>query len=718
MSKLVIVESPTKAKTLKRFLGKDFMVMASYGHVRALPRRSGSVDIKNGFTPKYEILPEAKKHLNNIKEALRRVSILFLATDMDREGEAIAWHLVEALGLNNGGKTPKPEIKRIVFHEITQRAIMEALKNPREISKDLVDAQKARVILDYLVGFNLSPFLWKKVKGGLSAGRVQSVALRLICEREREIENFKSQEYWTIEAFFKKKACPERSEGNNATIFSAKIIKVEDKKLEKFSIKNEQEAQKILDKLKGSSYKVAVLTRKEIKKLPSAPFITSTIQQAAHNRLGFPAKKTMVIAQQLYEGIEMEKEMVGLITYMRTDSVHLSEEAEKEAKEVICQRFGPEYAQEKPRRFKNKPKNAQEAHEAIRPTSFHMPPEEIISFLTQDQSKLYQLIWQKALASQMATAILDSVTIDIAAADSILFRATGSTIKFPGFMVLYEEEEEDEEKKNEKLPYLEKGEELILVELKPIQHFTQPPPRYTEASLIKTLEEHGIGRPSTYASIMSTIQNRQYVNLEKKKFYAQPLGLLVNDLLVTHFPKYVDYNFTANMEEDLDNIAKGKEKWRPIIEEFWEPFYTLIQEKDKEIKRSDLILEKTDISCPKCNKPLAVRLGRYGKFYACTGYPDCKYTEPYKDREKDANALEIPCPLCKNGRLRERKTKKGISFYGCTSYPSCQFASWEKPLREKCPQCGSDILFEKTTKQGKILTCYQKDCGFKSSVIR
>jgi DNA topoisomerase-1 len=752
---LVIVESPAKARTIEKFLGKDYRVLASYGHVRALPSKQGSVDIENDFNPKYAVLPESKKHLDAIKKELKNTDILLLATDPDREGEAIAWHLLAALGLDKN-KTNIP-VKRVVFHEITKNAIVEAVANPRDILLDLVDAQQARSILDYLVGFNLSPFLWKKIRYGLSAGRVQSVALRLICEREKEIQAFREQEYWTIDAKLANTA------GQN---FTAGLVEVNNKKLAKFDIPDRQAADGIVSALgecraeSGRAYRVEKITRSERKRTPAPPFTTSTMQQESARKLGYSAKKTMMTAQKLYEGVDIGEGTAGLITYMRTDSVVLSTLALTDAREVITALYGKEYALAKPRFFKNRAKNAQEAHEAIRPTYIGKTPAELKKYLTPDQFKLYDLIWKRTVACQMAEALLDQTSVEISAGGGFKFRASGTVIRFAGFMKLYIEGVDDEsEEKEGVLPPLSEGEQLDLVKLLPEQHFTQPPPRYSEATLVKTLEEYGIGRPSTYASILNTLVERKYTRLDKKRFIPEDVGMVVNDLLVNHFTKYVDYNFTANLEEELDKIARGEKQWKPLLHEFWEPFHTLLKQKEGEINKSDLTTEATGESCPDCGKELVVKLGKFGKFFACSGYPECKFirklekdkTEPvelvYSEEKcekcgsqmliregrygkylacsgypgcKNIQPLVKPrdtgvtCPECKEGELTEKKSRYGKMFYSCNRYPQCKFALWDPPVVKKCPKCGFPLMVKKVYKrEGEFLKCPKEECGYK-----
>ena len=762
---LVIVESPAKGKTIEKFLGPDFKVLASFGHVRALPSKQGSVDIENGFEPKYHVLPESKKHLDAIKAALKGADRLLLATDPDREGEAISWHLLAALGLDK--KNPGIKIQRVEFHEITKEAILHAVKNPRDIALDLVDAQQARSILDYLVGFNLSPFLWKKIRYGLSAGRVQSVALRLVCEREKEILAFNEQEYWTIGARLGVSAGQE---------FKAGLVAVGDKKLGKFDIPGEEVATALKAALQSGRYQVAKVTKTEKKRNPSPPFTTSTLQQEASRKLGFGAKKTMSTAQKLYEGIDIGEEgTVGLITYMRTDSVNLSTLALQDAHDVISAAYGKEYALAKPRIFKTKSKNAQEAHEAVRPTYIAKTPLELKKYLTPDLYKLYELIWKRTVACQMAEALLDQTSVDITAELSVPpasgpfagsgragLRAAGTVIRFPGFMKLYIEglDDQDEEKEG-LLPAMNEGAALKLHEVLPEQHFTQPPPRYTEATLVKTLEEYGIGRPSTFASIMNTLVERKYARLDKKRFFPEDVGMVVSDLLTAHFQKYVDYNFTAGLEEELDQVSRGEKEWKPLLKEFWEPFIALLKQKEGEVNKADLTTEATDEICPECGKPLVVKLGKRGKFIACSGFQEgCKYTrnvdqdgevvEPVVSEEKCEKcglpmlikdgrfgkylacsgypackniqplvkpvSTGVVCPECKEGELTEKKSRFGKLFYSCNQYPKCKFALWDLPVESPCPKCGFPLLVKKIYKRkGEFLKCPKEGCDYNSS---
>ncbi len=748
---LVIVESPAKAKTIEKFLGPGYRVLASYGHVRALPSKQGSVDIARDFEPQYHVLPESRKHIETLKKEAKGSEELILATDPDREGEAIAWHLLQALGIREDGGVPR--VKRVTFHEITKGAVQKAIAEPGRISRDLVDAQQARAILDYLVGFNLSPFLWKKIRYGLSAGRVQSVALRLICEREKEIQAFVPREYWTIEALLAGAAGKE---------FRARLFAVDGGKLDKFAISSQQEADRLLAGLEGQPFTVSEVTKAEKRRNPAPPFTTSTLQQEASRKLGFSARKTMTVAQKLYEGVDIGEGAVGLITYMRTDSVALSTTATAEAREVITRRFGKEYALDAPRVFKNRAKNAQEAHEAIRPTLLANAPEKVKPFLSSDQYRLYSLIWTRTVASQMASAVLEATTVDIAAGPRFVFRATGQVIRFPGFMQLYiEGTDETEEEGEGTLPAMEQGDALQRRELIPEQHFTQPPPRFTEASLVKTLEEYGIGRPSTYASIMNTLVTRKYVRLEKRTFYPEDVGMVVSDLLVNHFRQYVDYDFTAKLEEDLDAISRGEEKWRPVLRSFWEPFIHLLKTKEQEISKEDVTTEKTDRTCPKCERPLVVKLGRSGKFLACSGFPECRHTEPLAAEEREQPVVSeekcekcgspmlikegrfgkylacsgypeckniqplvkpkgtgIACPECGEGELQEKKSRYGKIFYSCNRYPQCKFALWDQPVAEKCPKCAFPLLVEKVTKRdGTYRKCPKEGCDYRHTLV-
>ena len=654
---LVIVESPTKARTISRFLGKDFVVESSFGHIRDLPRSKLGVDIDQNFKPQYVIPRKASPTVKRLKKEAGKASKIILATDEDREGEAIAWHLVSALGLED---KPEDHIERIVFHEITKVAIEEALKNPRNIDMKLVDAQQARRILDRLVGYKLSPFLWKKMYRGLSAGRVQSVAVRLIVEREREIQKFNPEEYWTIDTFL----------GKGGDKFIAGLQKKDGQTLDKFAIKNKEEAENILKDLDGAEYIVASVEKKAVSKNPLPPFTTSTLQQGAFQRLGFSAKQTMVVAQQLYEGVELTEGPTGLITYMRTDSFNLSESSLTEARSFLEKEVGQNYTLAAPRRFKTKSKGAQEAHEAIRPTDPWRTPESIKELLDQRQFRLYDLIWRRFVATQMPPAVFDATSADIDA-KNYTFRATGQIMKFDGFLKIYPVKFAEVT-----LPDLEPKEKLNLIELTPNQHFTQPPPRFSEASLVKTLEKHGIGRPSTYAPIISTVQDRGYVEkFERRYLKPTETGFLVNDLLVEHFPAIVDIGFTAKMETQLDEIAEGGTEWQPVIKEFYEPFAKNLEEKYEAVEKHE-VTETTDEVCEKCGKPMVIKLGRFGKFLACSGFPECKNAKAIK---KELELIGMKCPKCMEGDVIVKRTRRGKIFFGCSRYPNCDYASWTDP---------------------------------------
>ncbi len=664
--KLVVVESPTKSKTLQTFLGPGYTVRSCFGHIRDLPKDELGVDIENKFKPKYVIPLKSKKIIWNLKNEAQKAKTTILATDEDREGEAIAWHLSQVLDLK--------EPQRIVFHEITKSAIEQALKNPRQIDMNLVDSQQARRILDRIVGYKLSPFLWKKVARGLSAGRVQSVIVMLVVKREKEIKDFKPQEYWTIEALFKKQE----------NEFKALLVKKD--------IKTKKEADEITKDLDGAEYKVDKVDKKETKKNPLPPFTTSTLQQESWKRFRFPAKFTMSIAQKLYEK--------GHITYHRTDSVNLSNLSLSLAKKFIETSYSKEYWAGFFRKYKSKGK-AQEAHEAIRPTFPNRTPEEIK--LDKNQQQLYDLIWRRFIACQMAQALFDSTSVEIKAKKHI-FRAFGQILKFDGFLKVYPMRFEENE-----LPEINENEVLELIKLIPSQHFTQPPSRYSEASLIKTMEQNGIGRPSTYAPILSTIQQRNYIEKnEQKKFCPTEIGTVINNLLVEHFPKIVDIEFTAEMEEDLDEIAQGKEKWVNICKDFYKPFEKNLQEKYEEVDKKDITEKPTEKKCPKCGASLIIRLGRFGKFYACSAFPKCKYTESLEKK-----TLGIKCPKCNKGEITEKRTRTKKIFYGCDQFPECDFALWDKPINEKCPEC--DALLIETKK--KQIKCSNKDCQFRKNMV-
>jgi DNA topoisomerase-1 len=685
--KLVIVESPAKARTVQRFLGRGYQVRASVGHIRDLLRSQLSVDVENDFAPKYRVPNEKRPVVKEIKSQAATAQEVYLATDPDREGEAISWHLLEAAEID-----PRV-VKRVVFHEITQPAIAEAFAHPREIDMRLVNAQQARRILDRLVGYSLSPLLWAKVRGRLSAGRVQSVAVRLIVDREREIEAFVPQEYWTVEAELTKHGHHSKKHS-----FFARLLRVNDKEVgldKDLPLPDEGSVQPILADLEEATWAVTKVKRGERRRSPFAPFTTSTLQQEASKKLGYTASRTMAIAQQLYEGIELnESGAAGLITYMRTDSTNVSETAQAEAREYVTGKYGAEYLPPEPPQYKTRAKGAQEAHEAIRPTSVMREPKAIENFLTKDQFKLYQLIWQRFVASQMAAAIFDTVSVDIEAkhAQAYLFRAAGSVVKFLGFMAVYEEARDEDaaaadpaEGEGKRLPELADGDPLDLLRLIPEQHFTQPPPRYTEATLVKALEEDGIGRPSTYAPTIATIQQRGYVLREDKRLAPTEIGFVVNDLLVDHFPEIVDLGFTARMEEELDEIASGEREWVPVLREFYEPFAAQVKAAEADMPQVNTGPEYAGRDCPVCGKPLVIRYGRYGKFIGCSGFPECRHLEPWLEK------IGVICPK-DGGELIERKTRKGRVFYGCANYPNCDWTSWKKPIKQPCPHCGGLLV--------------------------
>ncbi len=725
---LVIVESPAKAKTIGRFLGEGYEVRASMGHICDLPEDRLGVDIRDGFRPQYVVIPEKRKVVSELKQAVRDVEQVLLATDPDREGEAIAWHIAERVVRGKRG------VRRVLFHEITERAVREALANPQDIDMRKVHAQQARRVLDRLVGYQVSPLLWKTIRGGLSAGRVQSVALRLICEREEEIEKFTPQEYWTITAKLRTTSGEE---------FEAVLAR---KGEEKVHLPDEESAGKVLEELKGLPFVVHQVLSKEVKRNPPPPFITSTLQQEAAKKLGFSAERTMRVAQELYEGVDLDGERTGLITYMRTDSVRLAEEAVRSAREFIASSYGPEFLPQRPRAFKSR-KGAQEAHEAIRPTDVRREPGKVKRFLTKDQYKLYELIWKRFLACQMAQAVLDQKTVEVKAGE-YLFRATGSTVKFSGFTVLYQEaEDEDQEERREAvLPErIGAGESLSLLALSPEQHFTKPPPRYTEASLVKALESKGIGRPSTYAQIISTLKERKYVVKEKGRFVPTDLGKAVNALLVRVFPDVFEVGFTARMEENLDRVEAGEEEGVRVVKQFYDTFSRTLrwaEEHRQDLKKS--LQEETGEKCPECGRPLVVKWGRYGRFLACSGFPNCSYTRPLEEEKETPQLTGERCPECGaellirqgkygrfvscsaypkctysrplglgiscpepgcDGELVERRTKRGRVFYGCSNYPKCSFSTWDRPVPLPCPKCGFAFLLERNSKKGVRLRC-------------
>ena len=675
--KLVIVESPAKARTVGNFLGKGYTVKASVGHVRDLLRSQLSVDVENGFSPKYRVPNDKRPVVKELKKLAQDAAEVYLATDPDREGEAIAWHLVESVEID-------PKItQRVIFHEITQPAIAEAFEQPREINMDLVNAQQARRILDRLVGYNLSPLLWRKVRSRLSAGRVQSVALRLIVEREREIEDFNPVEYWSIKAEF-------QPDGTRDS-FIAKLIRIDK---EEAVLGNEAQVQPILADMDKTDYMITKINRGERKRKPRPPFITSTLQQEASRRLGFSARRTMALAQQLYEGIDVGNGgLVGLITYMRSDSTNVSSIAQNEAAKFIVSEYGKNYLPAKTPVYSKRARGAQEAHEAIRPTSVLRQPKKITKHLSRDQLRLYRLIWQRFVASQMASAIYDTLAVDVTGTNETheyLLRASGQTVHFQGFMIVYEEKRDEEKEaaagEHVQIPSsIEEDQPQKLLQLIPEQHFTQPPPRYSEASLVRTLEENGIGRPSTYAPILGTIQQRGYVYQENRRLFPTETGILVNDLLVEHFPDVIEVGFTARMESDLDRIASGDEQWANVIERFYKPFEEDVKAAEEKIPEMKMELELIGRACPKCEHDLVIRWGRYGKFISCSNFPECRHTEPWLEK------IGVTCPL-DGGDVVDRKTRKGRTFYGCSNYPECDFTSWKKPLPIPCLNCGGLLV--------------------------
>jgi DNA topoisomerase-1 len=727
MSKnLVIVESPAKAKTISKFLDKNYTVLASMGHVRDLPKSKMGIDVEGDFEATYLIPQDKKKTIKELKSKLKSDTTLWLATDHDREGEAIAWHLLQAL------EVKKQPVHRIAFHEITKSAILEAIANPQTLNQDLINAQQARRILDRLVGYELSPLLWKKIRYGLSAGRVQSVALRLVVERERERNAFKSEEYWSITGTF-------YPEGSAKEVFTAKLTQHAGKPL---TLSDETSARGAEAALKDRKYHVQSVERKEVRRNPAPPFITSTLQQEAARKLHMSVKKTMTLAQQLYEGVDVGEGTQGLITYMRTDSVNLATQATTAMREFIVKQYGKEYALATPRQYKSK-KGAQEAHEAVRPVDITLTPDSLKSYLDKDQLRLYELIWKRALASQMEAAVLDRVSVDLQDESSeYTFRATGQTVRFSGFIQLYVEgtdEPAEDDQAEGLLPQLSEGQAVVADAFDTQQHFTQPPARYTEASLVKRLEAEGIGRPSTYAPTISTILAREYVKKEGTALFPTDVGNVVTDVLVEHFPTIVDVQFTAKMEDDLDNIAEGKEEWHAFLKAFYSPFHANVLEKQKTLKKEEVVTETTDEICELCGKPMIVKLGRYGKFLSCSDYPKCKNARPLEENKKEdtpeflelqkklagkvcpkcGKPMEVKkgrygeflgctgypacrqmqpivkftgvkCPECKEGQLVERRTRKGARiFYGCNKFPKCKFASWDKPLEGACKQCES-----------------------------
>ena len=681
---LVIVESPAKAKTIGKYLGSKYIVKASMGHVRDLPKSQMGVDVNHDFEPKYITIRGKGDVLKSLKDAAKKVKKVYLAADPDREGEAIAWHLAQYLNLDLN------QPLRVVFNEITKDAIKEAFKHPRHINMDLVNAQQARRILDRLVGYNISPILWKKVRKGLSAGRVQSVTVKLIMDREREIQSFIPEEYWTIATKL----------ASNGKEFEAKFYGYGDEKVE---LKSEEDVKQVLDRMKDQPFVVQKVTKRERKRNPAPPFITSSLQQEAARKLNFRTAKTMRIAQELYEGIDVgnKEGAVGLITYMRTDSTRLSETAQNEAKEYIQEKFGADYIPAEPR-VQAKKENAQDAHEAIRPTSVSRTPDEIKEFLSRDQLRLYRLIWERFLASQMSSAVLDTMSVDIDAG-GIMFRATGSKVKFPGFMKVYIEGNDDGTEEESFLPPIDEGQTLEHQEITPAQHFTQPPPRYSEARLIKTLEEGGIGRPSTYAPTLETIQKRGYVALEETRFIPTELGEIVITLIEEFFPEILNAEFTAHMESDLDEIEEGTANWVNILDAFYGGFAKRVAVAEEEMKEVELKDEESDETCELCGRVMVYKLGRFGKFLACSGFPDCRNTKPI------VKETGVKCPQCETGHIIERKSKKSRIFYGCNQYPECDFVSWDKPIARPCPKCSSLMVEKKRKKQGVSVVCTKCD---------
>ncbi|MEY8347367.1 type I DNA topoisomerase [Bacillus cereus] len=681
---LVIVESPSKAKTIEKYLGKKYKVVASMGHVRDLPKSQMGIEVKNNFTPKYITIRGKGPVLKDLKSAAKKAKKVYLAADPDREGEAIAWHLANTLNVDIESDC------RVVFNEITKDAIKESFKHPRAINMDLVDAQQARRILDRLVGYNISPLLWKKVKKGLSAGRVQSVAVRLIIDREKEIQSFIPEEFWTIKTEFVK----------GKDTFEASFYGVNG---EKVQLTNEAQVKDILETMKDNSFSVENVAKKERKRNPALPFTTSSLQQEAARKLNMRAKKTMMLAQQLYEGIDIGKQgTVGLITYMRTDSTRISETAQEEARSYITEAFGSEYIGTEKKK-ETKKANAQDAHEAIRPTSVMRKPEELKSFLSRDQHRLYKLIWERFVASQMASAIMDTVTARLIN-NNVQFRASGSVVKFPGFMKVYVESRDDgAEEKDKMLPPLEIGETVFSKDMEPKQHFTQPPPRYTEARLVRTLEELGIGRPSTYVPTLETIQKRGYVALDNKRFVPTELGEIVIELILEFFPEIINIEFTANMEQNLDEVEAGKANWVKIVDDFYVGFEPRLEKAEKEMREVEIKDEPAGEDCELCGHPMVFKMGKYGKFMACSNFPDCRNTKPI------VKEIGVTCPKCDKGQIIERRSnKKKRLFYGCGTYPECDFVSWDKPIGRKCPKC-EGMLVEKKLKKGVQVQCISCD---------
>ncbi|MGW9918989.1 type I DNA topoisomerase [Staphylococcus hominis] len=683
---LVIVESPAKAKTIEKYLGKRYKVIASMGHVRDLPRSQMGVDVEDNYEPKYITIRGKGPVVKDLKKYAKKAKKIFLASDPDREGEAIAWHLSKILELEESKEN------RVVFNEITKDAVKESFKHPRGIEMNLVDAQQARRILDRLVGYNISPVLWKKVKKGLSAGRVQSVALRLVIDRENEIRNFKPEEYWSIEGEFRYKKSK----------FTAKFLHYKNKP---YKLKTKKDVEKITSELNDDAFEITNVNKKEKTRYPANPFTTSTLQQEAARKLNFKARKTMMLAQQLYEGIDLKRQgTVGLITYMRTDSTRISQTAKDEAKSYIEEKYGTEYTSN--RKTKGK-QGDQDAHEAIRPTSTLRTPDEMKAYLTRDQHRLYKLIWERFVASQMAPAILDTVALDVTQND-IKFRANGQTIKFKGFMTLYVEAKDDKDNdKENKLPKLNQGDKVTATQIEPAQHFTQPPPRYTEARLVKTLEELKIGRPSTYAPTSDTIQKRNYVKLESKRFVPTELGEIVYEQVKDYFPEIIDVEFTVNMETLLDKIAEGDIGWRKVIDNFYGSFKLDVARAEEEMEKVEIKDEPAGEDCEVCGAPMVIKMGRYGKFMACSNFPDCRNTKAI------VKTIGVTCPKCKDGDVVERKSKKNRLFYGCSNYPECDFISWDKPIGRDCPKCNHYLMEHKKGRSSQVIC---SNCDYKEEV--
>ncbi len=680
---LVIVESPAKAKTIEKYLGKKYKVIASMGHVRDLPRSQMGIDVENDFEPRYITIRGKGPVVQELKKHAKKAKHVYLASDPDREGEAIAWHLAHLLDIDENAKS------RVVFNEITKDAVKESFKSPRAIQHELVDAQQARRALDRLVGYNISPVLWKKVKKGLSAGRVQSVALKLIIDREEEISAFKPEEYWTIDGQFE----------HQGVTFKAKFLHENNKPTK---LHNEQDVKAIVKQLSSNQFNVTDVTKKEKLRNPANPFTTSSLQQEAARKLNFKARKTMMLAQQLYEGIDLKKQgTVGLITYMRTDSTRISDTAKTEAAGYIKEKFGEQYLSK--RKSAGQKAGAQDAHEAIRPTSALRTPTEMKAYLSRDQLRLYKLIWERFMASQMAAAVIDTVAVDLVQGP-IKFRANGQTIKFKGFMSVYVEGQDDAEEEGEnRLPELTVGDQVKAVNIDENQHFTQPPPRYTEARLVKTLEEKGIGRPSTYAPTIDTITKRNYVKIDQKKFFPTELGIIVNESVKEYFPEIIDVDFTANMEALLDRVANGEISWKKVIETFYGDFKLHVDRAEAEMEKIEIKDEPAGEDCEKCGSPMVIKMGRYGKFMACSNFPDCRNTKAI------VKSIGVPCPKCKDGEVVERKSKKNRIFYGCTNFPECDFISWDKPVARQCPKCDTQLV---ERKKGKTMQVACPNCEY------